>query len=84
MNPCCTDAVYTACSTQAEQIQSLTAQLASSQPEPVKVARAERDLALLYLQRLLKRVDKQGGYSTSAQQADVRGARAFLAEMGWR
>jgi hypothetical protein len=84
LNDCCTSAVIAACSVDHERIADLTAQLASSQPEPVKVARAERDQALEYLSRMLKRIEKQAGYSTSTQQADARGARAFLAEMGWR
>ncbi len=84
MTECCATAVVAATESDRARISDLTAQLASSQPEPVKVARAERDQALEYLSRMLKRIEKQGGYATSTQQADVRGARAFLAEMGWR
>ncbi len=84
MTDCCATAVIAATEADRERISDLTAQLASSQPEPVKVARAERDQALEYLSRMLKRIEKQAGFSTSTQQADARGARAFLAEMGWR
>ena len=81
MTDCCINAVRAACYTQTELIEALTAQLASSQPEPVKVARAERDDAIETVKALLAILRKDGGFRTPTQQATMRGAEAMLAEM---
>jgi hypothetical protein len=82
LNDCCTSAVIAACSVDHERIADLTAQLASSQPEPVKVARAERDDAIKTVKALLAILKRDGGFRTPTQQATMRGAEAMLAEMG--
>lgn len=81
MTPCCTLNITAACAAKDREIADLKQRL-EQEPEDVQVAKAQRDEALDMVRRLVKRIDKHGGYSKPDQQADMRGARALLAEHG--
>ena len=83
MRQCCAGAVVAACEEQSKYIAELEAKIAD-RPEPQRVADATRDRALDLLARIVKRVEKAGGHSWPGEQADMRAAKALIAEQGRR
>jgi hypothetical protein len=81
MSPCCASNVVLACEAKDEKIAALEQDIATSD---IAIVKAQRDLALDYLRRMVQHVSRLGGHAWPPEQAMVRGARALLAENGVR
>jgi hypothetical protein len=84
MNPCCTHAVVSACSTDAQELADLRAKVAELEvnpPETETPTGAMFELLLDTIEKLLA-MHKGNEFKWPKEQAAVRAARAVLVECG--